>query len=76
MNNSQENPEKNLKRHGGCYDRGAADSYYGRQPTPHYFTADTYASELVEEHDMTPEENSQYSKGFADNEREGNFKEW
>ena len=22
-------------RHGGCYDRGSADSYYGRAKSPH-----------------------------------------
>ena len=35
------------ERHGGPYDRGSADAYYGREPNPHYFLGDTYASERV-----------------------------
>ena len=64
------------KRHGGCYDRGAADSYYGRPANPHYFTGATYASEIVEEHDMSQEERAQYFLGFSDNEASGNFKDY
>jgi len=63
-------------RHGGCYDRGGADSYYGRLPTPHYFIGDTYKTELVEENSMTPEEIQDYLAGYKSNEEEANFKEW
>jgi len=64
------------KRHGGPYDRGAADSYYGRGYKPHYFTGPTYQSDRVELIDMTPEEITAYTKGYNDNEDAGNFKDW
>jgi len=34
-------------RHGGPYDRGSADAYYGRPFRPHYFIGDTYQSPEV-----------------------------
>lgn len=64
------------KRHGGPYDRGAADSYYGRGFTPHYYKAGTMTSERVELKDMTQDEIDAYNAGFDDNEREGNHKDW
>ena len=36
-------------RHGGAYDRGSADKYYGRPPEPHFFTGDTYSSQMSED---------------------------
>ena len=35
------------KRHGGPFDRGGADSYYGRGRNPHYFVGATYSSCLL-----------------------------
>ena len=32
------------QRHGGAFDRGSADAYYGRPQRPHYFEGDTYQS--------------------------------
>ena len=64
------------KRHGGPYDRGSADSYYGRGFTPHYYKAGTMTSERVELKDMTQDEIDAYNAGFDDNEREGNHKDW
>jgi len=64
------------KRHGGAYDRGAADSYYRRGFNPHYFKGKTYLSDKVELEDMTAEEIVAYTMGYNDNERSGNFKEW
>ena len=64
------------KRHGGPYDRGSADSWYRRGFTPHYYTGDTYSSTRIELADMTPEEIAAYTRGYNDNEEEGNFKEW
>lgn len=63
-------------RHGGCYDRGAADSYYRRPRRPHYFKGDTYNSEEVTEKYMTPKEIAVYNLGYDDNQRDGNFKDW
>jgi len=65
-----------VKRHGGPYDRGSADSYYGRPFEPHYFKGDTYHSEKVEMADMTAEEITAYTRGFNDNEVLKNFKDW
>ena len=33
--------ERTDRGHGSPYDRGTADSWYGRTPAPHYFEADT-----------------------------------
>jgi hypothetical protein len=63
-------------RHGGPYDRGSADSYYGRPFRPHYFVGATYQSQEVEMLDMTAAEIDAYTAGFDDNERDGNFKEY
>lgn len=63
-------------RHGGAYDRGSADSYYGRPFNPHYFTGATYSSTRVDAADMTPEEIEAYSRGYEENEMSGNFKEY
>lgn len=63
-------------RHGGPYDRGSADSYYGRVFSPHYYKKDTGSSERVEYDHMTPEEIEAYTAGWDDNEAEGNFKDW
>lgn len=64
------------RRHGGPYDRGAADSYYRRPFKPHYFVGDTYISKEVELGQMTAEEIVEYTRGFNDNEESGNFKDW
>ena len=63
-------------RHGGAYDRGAADSYYGRGRKPHYYVGDTYNSDIVTEERMTLQEIQDYNQGFDDNEHSGNFKDW
>jgi len=65
-----------MYRHGGPEDRGAADSYYRRGRQPHFFKGGTHTSEEVKEADMTPEEIAEYHKGFDENEKEGNFKDW
>jgi hypothetical protein len=54
------------KRHGGPYDRGSADAYYGRECEPHYYTGDTYQSPKVEMIDMTEEEIAAYMAGYND----------
>ena len=63
-------------RHGGSYDRGSADSYYGRPAKPHYFEGDTYGSVLVEVVDPTNDEYMAYMQGYCDNNEAGNFKDW
>ena len=68
--------EKYDQRHGGPYDRGAADSYYRRGSNPHYYKGGSYSSEKVEKEQMTPEEIEAYLAGYSDNDAEGNYKDW
>jgi len=51
-------------RHGGPFDRGSADAYYGRQPDPHYYVQDTAMSDRVTETKLTPEELEAYMAGY------------
>lgn len=51
-------------RHGGAYDRGAADAWYDREAQPHYYTGGTYNSTRIEEVDMSWEEVQAYYAGY------------
>jgi hypothetical protein len=64
------------QRHGGPYDRGSADSYYGRLFDPHYYVEGTGTSPRVELGDMTAEEITAYTAGYNYNERFGDKKDW
>ena len=64
------------QRHGGPYDRGQADSYYGREYSPHYFTGDSYNSTRLELVDMSAKEIADYTAGYRDNEANGDKKEY
>lgn len=64
------------ERHGGPWDRGSADSYYGRPPNPHYFVGSTYLTREVKEADMTPAEIEAYMAGYDYNEQFGDKKDW
>jgi hypothetical protein len=61
-------------RHGGCFDRGSADSYYHRGIEPHYYVGDTLSSEKVV--DLTKEQLAEYMAGFYWNEQFGDKKDW
>ena len=61
-------------RHGGCFDRGSADSYYHRGIEPHYYVGDTLSSDKVT--DLTEEQLSEYMAGYAWNEQFGDKKDW
>jgi hypothetical protein len=63
-------------RHGGPFDRGSADSYYGRGFNPHYFVGATYSTPEVKQADMTPEEIAAYAAGYEYNEELGDKKDW
>lgn len=60
-------------RHGGPYDRGSADAYYGRDINPHYFIGATYSTEKVERKDMTLTEVEEYILGYTE---ETGRKDW
>ena len=62
--------------HGSPYDRGGADSYYGREYAPHYWPEGTGSGKPVGHADMTAEQVKEYYTGFNDNEAAGNFKDW
>jgi hypothetical protein len=59
------------ERHGGPYDRGSADSWYGREYQPHYFVGDTYNSPRIELSEMTPAEIVAYTAGYTNTEFAG-----
>ena len=61
------------KRHGGPYDRGSADRYYGRGSNPHYYEGGTGSSKMVEEKDMTASEIEAYNHGY---DTEPDRKQW
>ena len=52
--------------HGSPFDRGSADSWYGRGKNPHFYPNGTYNGEAVT--DLTPEEVAAYNKGYDENE--------
>lgn len=61
------------KRHGGPFDRGSADVYYGRPRTPHFYVAGTGTSRRIEEKDMSEQEIAQYNFGY---DTEEDRKDW
>ena len=63
-------------RHGGPFDRGSADSYYGRVRDPHYYVGATSMSARIEESEMTPEAIETYNAGYDYNEEYGDKKNY
>lgn len=63
-------------RHGGPFDRGSADSWYGRPFRPHFFTDATYQSDEIEERFMTKAQIADYTAGYEFNEQFGDKKVW
>lgn len=68
--------EKFPQFHGSPFDRGSADSYYGRGQTPHWYPNGTYNDPKIESKDMTLAEIRAYFAGHAYNEEFGNKKDW
>lgn len=54
------------RRHGGPYDRGSADRYYGRPCNPHYYVGGTDTSRKVEKSSMTVNEINAYEAGYRE----------
>ena len=61
-------------KHGSLYDRGTADSYYGRPADPHYGGVGGDSGERVAT--LTPQEVNEYLAGYEYNEQHGDRKEW
>lgn len=68
--------EKYDQRHGGPFDRGSADSYYGRPRIPHLYAGGTGTSPRIEQDCMTNEEIQAYLAGYQWNEQFGDKKSW
>ena len=64
------------QRHGGAYDRGGADAYYGRAFQPHYFTGRTNMSLRIELTEADGEDYEAYAAGYRDAVEAGHFKDW
>ena len=61
-------------RHGSLYDRGSADSYYHRAPSPHYGGVGGDSGPRVDVSD--PGSRAEYMAGYEHNEKHGDKKEW
>jgi hypothetical protein len=61
-------------RHGSLFDRGSADSYYGRPRDPHWYPEGTGFGGRIS--DLTTEEIAEYMAGYDWNERIGDKKDW
>lgn len=60
--------------HGSFFDRGSADSYYGRPRVPHRGGVGGDSGPRIEA--KTPEEFEAYHAGYDDNEEFGDKKRW
>jgi hypothetical protein len=62
------------ERNGSLWDRGSADSYYGRGARPHWFPEGTGKGQRVEQ--LNELEQAEYHAGYDDNEQSGDKKDW
>lgn len=70
----RDDPQFQRERHGSLFDRGSADSYYHRGPTPHWWPEGTGCGMI--ETDLTAAEIEEYYAGYEDNEQFGEKKDW
>ena len=63
------------KKHGCLYDRGSADSYYGRPRDPHYGGVGGDSGERVDQ-GLSIDEIKEYYAGYEWNERFGDKKDY
>jgi len=64
-------PAFERERHGSLFDRGAADSYYGRSRSPHWWPAGGFGERVT---DLTEVEKQEYMAGYDYNEHHGDKK--
>lgn len=62
------------KQHGSLFDRGSADSYYGRSRDPHYGGMGGASGPRVDQ--LTDEEIAEYQAGYTYNELYGDRKDY
>ena len=67
-------PQFDRELHGGLFDRGSADSYYGRPRDPHWYPEGSYNGVKVT--DLNPIEIQAYMAGYDWNEQFGDKKAW
>ena len=65
-----------VQKHGSPFDRGSADSYYGRGRSPHYYPNGTYNDPKITPPVMTAAQVEEYMAGYAYNEAMGDKKHW
>ena len=62
--------------HGSPFDRGSADSYYGRPQVPHKYPNGTGNAPRIEGPEMTLQEMREYYRGYEYNECFGDKKSY
>jgi hypothetical protein len=62
------------QKHGNPFDRGSADSYYGRRRCPHKGGVGGNSGPRVEQ--LTNDEQEAYPAGYDYNEASGDKKDW
>lgn len=62
------------KQHGCLFDRGSADSYYGRARDPHYGGVGGDSGNRVDQ--LTEDEVAEYQRGYTYNELYGDRKSY
>ena len=68
------NPQFDRERHGALWDRGSADSYYGRGRNPHRGGVGGNSGPRIET--LTVREKQEYMAGYDYNEELGDKKDW
>lgn len=72
----KEMKEHSYKRHGGAYDRGSADSYYGRPREPHFYAGASYTTDKITDLTDNPKAIRDYNQGYDDQEKSGIKKQY
>ena len=67
------NPQFDRERHGALWDRGSADSYYGRPRDPHWYPEGTYNGDKITK--LNADEIAEYNAGYDYNEQHGDKKD-
>jgi len=67
-------PQFDRERHGSLFDRGSADSYYGRPRDPHWYPKGSYNGQKIT--DLNPIEIQAYNAGYDWNEQYGDKKNY
>ncbi len=62
--------------HGDPFDRGSADSHYGRIRNPHWYPNGTGNEPRIESNEMTAQEIADYGAGYNWNEQFGDKKNY